>query len=309
MRVWQGHPTVWPSVPGPVAVTIGVLDGVHLGHRSLIRRLDPSLVRTVLTFDPHPIEVLVPGTHPRLLTTIEERVALLEGVGVEQVGVLDLADVRELDPVRFVEEILVERLQVGQVVAGPDFRFGRDRAGDTTLLVELGKRLGFGVDMAPLVIEGDEVVSSSRIRALVEEGRPDRAGAALGSLFRLTGEVIRGDRRGREIGFPTANLEPPPRKALPASGIYAGYATVSGSRHQAAISIGVRPTFGAGRLVVEAYILDFDRDIYGESIVVELAHYLRPELAFATVEDLVERMARDVEETRSLLTGPAGNVG
>ena len=309
MRIWRGHPTVWPAVPGPVAVTIGVLDGVHIGHRSLIRRLDPSLVRTVLTFEPHPVEVLIPGTHPRLLTTLSERVELLAGVGVEQVGVLDLADIRELDPTRFVQEVLVERMGVGQVVAGTDFRFGRNRAGDTTLLTEMGRRYGFVVDLAPLVAGGDEVISSSRIRALVEEGRPAEAAAALGSLFRMTGEVIRGDRRGREIGFPTANMEPPARKALPATGVYAGHATVQGERFTAAINVGVRPTFGGGRLLVESHILDFDRDIYGEEVVVELAQYLRPELRFDRVEDLVDRMTRDVEQTRSSIVGSVGNVG
>jgi riboflavin kinase / FMN adenylyltransferase len=309
MRVWKGHPNTWPVVPGPVAVTIGVLDGVHLGHRSLLKRLDPSLVRTVLTFDPHPVEVLRPGTHPRLLTTVDERLDLLEGAGVDQVGILDLSDIRALDPARFVEEVLVERMGVAQVVAGTDFRFGKDRAGDTDLLIELGKGSGFAVDLAPLVSEGDEVVSSSRIRAMIEEGRPAQAAVALGSLFRLTGEVIRGDGRGREIGFPTANMEPPARKAIPATGVYAGYATVAGERHGAAINVGVRPTFGGGRLLVESYLLDFDRVIYGEEIVVELAHYLRPELRFDRVDDLVDRMGHDVDETRSLLAGSVGNAG
>lgn len=309
MRTWSGHPTVWPPVPGPVAATIGVLDGVHLGHRSLIRRLDPTLVRTVLTFDPHPVEVLIPGTHPRLLTTISERVGLLAGVGVEQVGVLDLADIRDLDPTRFVEEVLVERMGVGQLVAGADFRFGKNRGGDTDLLTELGRRHGFVVDIAPTVTENDQVISSSRIRSLIEEGRPADAAAALGSLFRVTGQVISGDKRGRAIGFPTANMEPPARKVLPAGGVYAGHVTALGERFIAAINIGVRPTFGGGRLLIESHLLDFDRDLYGEEIVVELAQYLRPELHFDRVEDLVDRMAQDVEDTRSLLPGPIGNVG
>ncbi len=308
MRVWDGHPNTWSSVTAPTAVTVGVLDGVHLGHRSLIARLDPGLVRTVLTFEPHPIEVLVPGTHPRLLTTIDERIDLLGEAGVEQVGVLDLADIRELEAPRFVEDVLVERLGVAQLAAGTDFRFGVNRTGDIDLLVEMGRTHGFVVEGVPLMVHDDRVISSSRIRELIEEGRPEEAARALGYQFRVTGTVIHGDGRGKEIGFPTANLEPPARKVLPAIGVYAGYATVEGHRHQAAINIGVRPTFGGGALMVEAHLLDFAGDLYDEQIMVELGRYLRPELHFDSVEELVDQMGRDVEETRTL-PGAMGNVG
>jgi riboflavin kinase / FMN adenylyltransferase len=308
MRVWTGPPQHWPESEGSSAVTIGVLDGVHLGHRSLIERLDPSHLGTVLTFDPHPIEVLRPGTHPRLITTIEERLDLLQGIGIDQAGVLDLDDIRELDPRRFVEEVLVGKVRVAHLITGPDFRFGKDRAGDTDLLAALAPEHGYRYQEIPLMGDGGGVFSSSRIRGLIEEGRPAEAAVALGSRFRVSGEVIRGDRRGSRLGFPTANLAPPERKVVPAAGVYAGYAGVGEARHHAAINVGVRPTFGGGPFLIEAHLLDFDADIYGEEISVELAHFLRPEARFEVVEELVAQMEVDVDQTRALLGDPTSNV-
>lgn len=268
----------------------------------MIRRLDPSLVRTALVFEPHPIEILRPGTHPRLLTTLEERVHLLADAGVDQVGVLDLSDIKEYEPRRFVEEVLIGRLSVRQVVCGPDFRFGKDRTGDSHLLADLGREHGFVVDRAPLVVdENEEAVSSSAIRRLIETGHPDRAAQALGTLFRLTGVVERGDGRGRELGVPTANIELPELKVTPALGVYAGYVRWKDHRYRAAINIGVRPTFGDGRPLVEAHLLDFEGDLYGERIAVELAGYLRPEIKFDSVDELITRMQTDIADTRALL--------
>ena len=304
MIVWKGHPETWPDPGAPTSVTIGVFDGVHLGHRSLISLLDRVHTPTVLTFEPHPVEVLVPGTHPRLLTTIDERIDLLETLGIEQVGVLHLADCRQLPPEDFVTEILVGRLRAAQVVIGADYRFGHDRAGDAALLEKMGRQFGFETVAAPLMETAGGVVSSTRIRDLIAEGRPDEASACLGSLYRVTGEVVHGDRRGRELGFPTANLEPPARKVLPADGVYAGYAVVDGDRLPAAINVGVRPTFGEGHRLVEAFILDFSGDLYGKVIAVEFAHWLRAELRFDTVESLVDQMNEDVERTRTLVGSP-----
>jgi riboflavin kinase / FMN adenylyltransferase len=302
MKVMTGHPSLWPHAAGPTAVTVGVLDGVHLGHRSLIRRLDPALARMVLTFEPHPVEVLRPGTHPRLLTTLEERIELFDGAGVDQVGVLDLNDIKEYEPRRFVTEVLVDRLSAKQVVCGGDFRFGRDRAGDPHLLAEMGKGHGFIVDEAPMIVDdGGSVLSSSAIRLLVETGRIAEANRALGSTFQITGEVVKGDQRGTEMGVPTVNLELPERKVVPLFGVYAGFARWDGRRHNAAINVGVRPTFGGGRPLVEAHILDFEGDLYGKALTVEFARYLRPELRFDTTEELMTQMERDIDETRSLL--------
>ncbi len=300
----DGPPSGWPDPLAPTAVTCGVFDGVHLGHRSLLSHLDQSLLTTVLTFEPHPVEVLVPGTHPRLLTTIDERIELLAAQGIGQVGVLDLADIRHLAPQDFVTEVLVGRLGAAQVVVGADYRFGHDRAGDASLLVEMGPDLGFETVVAPL-LEGDGiVVSSTRIRNLIAEGRPEEAAGALGSLFRITGEVIPGDRRGRELGFPTANIAPPPRKVIPADGVYAGYAVVGESRFPAAVNVGVRPTFGDGDRLIEAYLIDFDADLYGRTIAIEFAQWLRPEARFDTIEELVEGINADVAATKALV----GNV-
>jgi riboflavin kinase / FMN adenylyltransferase len=205
---WEG----WASPAAPTSVTIGVLDGVHRGHRALIDRLDPSLLRTVLTFDPHPVEVLRPGTPPRLVTTIEERVALLGECGVECVGVLHLGEIREQAPEEFVTGVLVDRLGATQLVVGRDFRFGKDRSGDVALLERLAPNLGFELEVIELIAEDGLAVSSSRIRALVEEGKVGEAASLLGRWFALTNTVVDGDKRGRLIGYPTANLRPPDRK-------------------------------------------------------------------------------------------------
>ena len=302
MIVRQGDWEGWEPVPGPTSVTIGVLDGVHLGHQALIARLDDSMTRAVLTFDPHPVEVLRPGTPPRLITTIDERIDLLGKVRVEAVGVLDLGEIKEQSPEEFVERVLVEKLQVGHLVVGEDFRFGKDRAGDVVLLSSAGESLGFEVEPIGLVLDDEFPVSSSRIRGLIETGRMADAGQLLGSWFRLTNTVIGGDQRGREIGYPTANLRPPVRKVIPANGVYSCFAIVDDSRHDAAVNVGVRPTFGGGELLVEAYILDFDDDLYGDQLTLEFVEYIRPELRFSGVDELVARMDQDVDRARAVLS-------
>lgn len=301
MIVRQGPWEAWERLTDPSSVTIGVLDGVHRGHRELLRQLDPSLLRTVLTFDPHPVEVLRPGAAPKLITTIEERIALLEDAGIGCVGVLDLAEIQEQAPEEFVTGILLGKFSVEHLVVGADFRFGKDRAGDVTLLVKMGEDLGYRVDVIELLEVARAPVSSSRIRALIEEGKVAEAAELLGSRFTLTNEVVDGDKRGREIGYPTANLRPPPRKLIPGNGVYACFVTVGEVVHPAAVNVGVRPTFGGDELLIEAYILDFDAEIYGKDLTVEFVRYLRPELAFAGVEDLVERMSVDVDQARSIL--------
>ncbi|HEU4894747.1 MAG TPA: riboflavin biosynthesis protein RibF, partial [Acidimicrobiia bacterium] len=275
----------------------------HRGHRELLGHLDPGMNRTVLTFDPHPVEVLRPGTPPRLLTTIEERVALLDELGVETVGVLDLSEIKDLAAEDFVRDVLVAGLGVGHLVVGEDFRFGRDRTGDVGLLARLGAELDFRVETIGLVAMDGQPVSSSRIRALVEAGDVAAAGDLLGSWFRMENEVVHGDERGRVLGFPTANLRPPGRKVVPANGVYSCFAVVDGHRHDAAVNVGVRPTFGGGELLVEAHLLDFDGDLYGHRLELEFVGYTRPELSFSSVEELVARMGEDVALTREVLAG------
>ncbi|HUG09265.1 MAG TPA: bifunctional riboflavin kinase/FAD synthetase [Acidimicrobiia bacterium] len=302
MKVLKGPWAGWERPAAPTSVTIGVLDGVHRGHRALIDRLEPSMLRTVLTFDPHPVEVLRPGTAPRLITTIEERISLLEATGVEWAGVLDLAEIREQAPEEFVEDVLSGKLGVAHLVVGIDFRFGRDRSGDVPLLQRLAPGLGFVVETIDLVSEDGTPVSSSRIRGLVEEGRVVDAASLLGRWYAMTNTVVDGDKRGGQIGYPTANIRPPGRKVVPRAGVYATFVALGdGTRLDAAVNVGVRPTFGGGELLVEAHILDFSDDIYGREMTVEFVEYLRPELEFAGVEELVDQMGDDVAQTREIL--------
>lgn len=301
MKTLDGPWRDWPAATDRSSVTIGVLDGVHLGHRALLGRLDHSMIRTVLTFDPHPVEVLRPGTPPRLITTIGERIELLDGPGVERVGVLDLTEIKDQTPREFVEGVLIEKLHVGHLVVGEDFRFGKDRSGDVDMLAALGLELGFAVEVMSLVADSEAAVSSSRIRGLIETGKVSAAAALLDSWFTVTNTVVDGDKRGSEIGFPTANIHPPARKVLPARGVYSCFATVHGVRHDAAVNVGVRPTFGGGELLIEAFILDFSEDIYGADLTLEFVEYTRPELKFSGVDALVAQMQRDVAESRSVL--------
>ncbi len=301
MNVLDGPLAGWVPQPPPSILTIGVFDGVHLGHRVVLDRLRAAgATATVLTFDPHPAEVLSPGVDPRLITTIGERITLFEKTGVETVGVLDLSEIRHMEPEQFVAEVLVSRLGVAHMVIGSDFHFGKNRAGDVPFLREAGRRHDFEVEVVDLLDEGG-VITSSRIRSLIEMGQVSAASALLGSRYRLSNEVIHGESRGRSLGFPTANLRPPPRKVIPGHGIYAAFAEIGGESHPAAVNVGVRPTFGGRELLVEAFLLDFDADLYGEMMALEFVEMLRPELAFENAAALVKRMNDDVADVRRIL--------
>lgn len=307
MNVLRGPYEDWDALDSPTAVTVGVFDGLHLGHRTLLERLKArSLPAVVLTFDPHPAEVLAPGTQARLITTIEERIALFEGAGIEVVAVVDLAEIRHLAPEEFVSKVLLSKLGAGHLVVGEDFQFGRDRTGDCEFLIESGRRHGFDVDVVSL-LETEGIISSSRIRHLIESGDVAGASRLLGSRFRLSGEVVPGDRRGKDLGFPTANLKPPERKVIPGNGIYACWAhllserTVGAEKVAAAVNVGTRPTFGGSELLIEAHLLDFDQDIYGTTITLEFVERLRNELEFDSAEDLIEAITSDVEQVRRVL--------
>lgn len=301
MNVLRGPYEDWEALDPPTAVTVGVFDGVHLGHRTLLKRLQArSLPTVVLTFEPHPAEVLAPGIKARLITTIEERLALLEGIGIDVVAVVDLAEIRHLAPEEFVSKILLSKLGAGDVVVGEDFQFGRDRAGDCEFLIEAGRLHGFDVDVVSL-LETEGVISSSRIRHLIEEGDVGGAARLLGSRFRISGEVVPGDRRGKDLGFPTANLRPPDRKVIPGNGIYACWAEIEAGKVAAAVNVGTRPTFGGTELLIEAHLLDFDQDLYGASLTLEFVERLRSELEFDNAEELVEAITSDVAQVRTVL--------
>jgi riboflavin kinase/FMN adenylyltransferase len=301
MRVLRGSYDTWEALAAPTAVSVGVFDGVHLGHRSILERLKArDLPTAVLTFEPHPAEVLAPGTNPRLIATIDERIDLFEAVGIDVVAVVDLAEIRHLAPEQFVERILLSKLGTRHLVVGSDFQFGRDRAGDCDFLIEFGSTHGFDVEVADLV-EAEGVISSTRIRRLIEEGGVADAARLLGSPFRLSGVVVPGDHRGEGLGFPTANLRPPTRKVIPGNGIYAAWAEIEGQQLAAAVNVGTRPTFGGSDLLIEAHLLDFDSDVYGQTLALVFVERLRSEVEFASVDDLVSAIDKDVEQVRRLL--------
>jgi riboflavin kinase/FMN adenylyltransferase len=270
---------------GPRAVALGTFDGVHIGHRRVIETmLAAGPEPTVVTFDPHPRTAL--GNRVELLTTLERRLELLDELGVEATLVVEFTlDLARLEPHEFAEEVL-RRIGAEVVVAGEDFRFGRGRAGDLELL----GRLGFETRPVP-ILDG---VSSTRIRELVAEGGVKDAASLLGRPVEVEGTVVTGDARGGTLGFPTANLAVRPELLVPANGIYAG----SAAEHRAAVSIGTNPHYGGRERRVEAHLLDFSGDLYGQRLVVELWQRLRDEQAFDSEDDLVAQIARDVEAAR-----------
>ncbi len=284
--------------PRPRHVAVGEFDGVHLGHREVIRGAD-----TVLTFEPHPRAVVAPDAAPKLLTPLELKADLLAGLGVRELVVIpfDRAFAAQ-EPQEFIDRVLVERLGAHTVSVGENFRFGHKASGDVELL---RAQDAFETHVARLVELDGEIVSSTHIRGLVVAGDVEQAGRFLGSPFQLRRPVVPGDRRGRRLGYPTANLIPHNALVCPGNGVYACRAAfVEDGEWQwrpAATSVGVRPTFETGRgLLIEAYLLDFEGDLYGRELRVTFLARLRGERRFDSAEALVEQMHRDVEEARAI---------
>ncbi len=298
-------------------MTIGAYDGVHLGHRALLAELraraeSNGLATVVVTFDRHPASVVRPDSAPKLLCDLDQKLELLASAGVDRTVVVRFDEERANETAEhFVAVELVEGLAARLVVVGEDFHFGHGRKGNVTLLNEMGTVAGFAVDGVALASEGPDgpepcdPISSTRIRTLVASGRVEEAAVLLGRPHQVRGPVVTGDRRGgAELGFPTANLDIPETVCLPCPGIYAGwYERPDGSQWKAAVSVGRRPTFyGAdGEVLVEAHLLDFTGDLYGEPARLSFASRLRDERAFETVDALVAQMVRDIEVTRNLL--------
>jgi riboflavin kinase/FMN adenylyltransferase len=279
--------------PRPRRVAVGEFDGVHLGHREVIEGSD-----TVLTFDPHPLQVVRPEAAPKLLTSLDVKAELIEALGVQELVVIPFDErFAQQSPEEFIDHVLIERLRAERVSVGENFRFGRRAAGDPAMLQADGR---FETRVVPLVEVEGEVVSSSHIRGLVLAGEVELASRFLGSPFELRGEVVEGDRRGRTLGFPTANIVPDEALVCPGHGVYAARADGA----CAAVSVGVRPTFGTGRAVlVEAYLIDREADLYGRRLAVQFVERLRGERRFESVEALVEQMRADVQLTREIV-GP-----
>ncbi|HUN33821.1 MAG TPA: bifunctional riboflavin kinase/FAD synthetase [Trebonia sp.] len=312
MYCWYGLDEV-PGDWGRSVVTIGVFDGVHRGHQRDLTRVTEiarlmELPAVVVTFDPHPDEVTRPGSHPAALNSIRRRAELLGGEGADAVCVLPFTlEFSRLGPDEFVRTVLVDRLHAATVVVGEDFRFGHKAAGDVGLLAKLGEKYDFTAEGLPLLATDGETMSSSAIRDMLAAGDVAAAATALGRPHRVEGTVIRGHQRGRDMGFPTANLELPAHTAIPADGIYAGWLSRldadggEAERWPAAISIGTNPTFGENVRTVEAYALDRDDlDLYGVHAAIDFTHRLRGTQRFESVETLIEQMHRDVEQARAL---------
>ncbi|MEJ7650915.1 MAG: bifunctional riboflavin kinase/FAD synthetase [Nakamurella sp.] len=290
----------------PSAVTVGNFDGVHRGHQHVLartRELANGLPVIAVTFVPHPLAVVAPDRAPTRLTTIERRVELLRAAGADEVRILDFSlEMAAWSPQEFVDRVLVEQLSASVVAVGENFRFGAKASGDTTFLREAGERAGFVVDGLGLD-GGTEPYSSTRVRKAVAEGRLRAAAEVLGRPHEVSGIVTKGEQRGRELGFPTANVPVDESYAVPPDGVYAGWLVrAHGERLPAAISVGTNPTFDGVERRVESYVLDLtDLDLYGEAIRVELVDRLRGMVTYEGVDPLITQMHRDVEDTRTTL--------
>jgi riboflavin kinase / FMN adenylyltransferase len=312
---WQGLEDV-PEDWGSSVVTIGVFDGVHRGHQRIVSAAAQAGAElgapvVVITFDPHPAEVTRPGSQPPLLGPIRRRAGLLAAAGADAVCVLPFTyEFSQLGPDEFVRAVLVDRLHARRVVVGENFRFGHRAAGDVALLAELGEKYDFGAEGVPLLTDGGVIISSSRIRARLADGDVEGANRDLGRPHRVEGVVVRGQQRGRALGFPTANLEAPSRTVVPADGVYAGWlARLDAGGHEAerwpaAISVGTNPTFDGRERTVEAYALDRDDlDLYGVHVAVDFVARLRGMVRYESAAALAEQMGHDVDEARALIVG------
>jgi len=307
---WRGLEEV-PGDWGRSVVTIGSFDGVHQGHQLIIGRTvqrarELGVSSVVVTFDPHPSEVVRPGSHPPLLAPHHRRAELMGELGVDAVLVLPFTlAFSQLPPEDFVRQVLVEALHAEFVVEGPNFRFGHRASGNVELLAELGGQYGFNVDVLDLTVTGSlgeaTPFSSTLARRLVAEGDVSGAAEVLGRPHRVEGTVVRGAQRGRELGYPTANVQPLSHTAIPADGVYAGWLSADGERMPAAISVGTNPTFDGTHRTVEAYAIDrIGLDLYGLHASVDFLAYLRGMEKFDTIEALMDRMADDVKQAREL---------
>lgn len=305
-----------PTVKATV-VTVGTFDGMHRGHRDVVQRLvdraaAAELPSLLVTFDPHPLEVVNPAAAPLLLTSREEKIEILAETGLDYVAVVPFTrQLADYSAEEFVELVLRGRFRMRELLIGYDHGFGRSRAGDVTVLQSLGRRDGFDVQVVDAVEAPDgHSISSTAIRRSVAGGDLDRAADSLGRLYSVGGKVTRGDQRGRQLGFPTINLVPPPRKLLPPEGVYAARVQTPRGTFGAMVNLGPRPTFGDSSVGIEAYLFDTDVDLYGAHVRIELVSRLRDTRKFPDATALVEQIKRDETAARAALTvlSVAGNV-
>jgi riboflavin kinase / FMN adenylyltransferase len=296
-----------PSPEGSTVVTVGFFDGVHIGHRAVIARTvslarERGLPSIAVTFDRHPREVFAPGTEPRQLTSPGRKAELIAALGVDTLLILAFTEEFSRVPAdEFAKQILVDNLRAEHVVVGENFTFGHKALGNVETLIDLGRTLGFGAEGVPLLEVGGRAVSSTAIRQALADGDVLWPRLALGRRYRVDGRVGEGAGRGRTLGWPTANLDLPPKMLLPGKGVYAGTATLPAGRWTAAINVGTNPTFGVEPLHLEAFLLDFDADIRGEEMSVEFWERVSAEERFDSVEALVEKIGADVRRTREIV--------
>ncbi|WP_369215740.1 bifunctional riboflavin kinase/FAD synthetase [Streptomyces flavofungini] len=311
MQRWRGLEDI-PQDWGRSVVTIGSYDGVHRGHQLIIGRAverarQLGVPAVVVTFDPHPSEVVRPGSHPPLLAPHHRRAELMADLGVDALLILPFtAEFSKLSPADFVVKVLVDKLHARVVVEGPNFRFGHKAAGNVGLLAELGHTYDYEVDLVDLYVSGaaggGEPFSSTLTRRLVAEGDVTGAAEILGRPHRVEGVVVRGAQRGRELGFPTANVETLPHTAIPADGVYAGWLHAQGEAMPAAISVGTNPTFDGTERTVEAYAIDrVGLDLYGLHVAVDFLAFVRGQAKFDSIDTLLVAMADDVKRSRELI--------
>ena len=306
MKIFKTSRALARIVRGPI-LTLGNFDGLHLGHRKIIskvseraRRLDSPSV--VYTFEPHPLKVVAPSMSPPMIVDAVAKAALVEALGIDFMVIAEFTkEFAAKHPRAFVEEEIVP-LRPREVWVGHDFSFGKAKAGTVDYLRHLGEEFGFTVRVIPAYMKGGEVVSSSRIRKLVSVGRLAEAASLLGRNFSMSGRVVKGRNIGKELGFPTANLATV-TELIPADGVYAARATLSGKRHGAIVNIGVAPTFGGKARCVEVHILGFRDNIYGKKIEVEFVRRLRGERAFKSKEALITQIRKDSAQAAKILAG------
>ncbi|MEV0965466.1 MULTISPECIES: bifunctional riboflavin kinase/FAD synthetase [unclassified Streptomyces] len=310
MQRWRGLEDI-PQDWGRSVVTIGSYDGVHRGHQLIIGRAvdrarELGVPSVVVTFDPHPSEVVRPGSHPPLLAPHHRRAELMAELGVDAVLILPFtSEFSKLSPADFIVKVLVDKLHARAVIEGPNFRFGHRAAGNVDFLTELGRTYDYEVEVVDLFVRGaaggGEPFSSTLARRLIAEGDVEGAAEILGRPHRVEGVVVRGAQRGRELGYPTANVETLPHTAIPADGVYAGWLTAGGERMPAAISVGTNPQFDGTERTVEAYAIDrVGLDLYGLHVAVDFLAYVRGMARFESVEALLDAIATDVKRAREL---------
>ncbi|SFM74794.1 FMN adenylyltransferase /riboflavin kinase [Pseudonocardia ammonioxydans] len=311
---WRGLEAVPPGW-GRCVVTVGVFDGVHRGHRKLIARAVErararGLPAVVVTFDPHPAELVRPGAHPARLSTLDRRAELVAEAGADVFCVIPFTEqLSRMAPAGFAHEVLVDRLHAAVVVVGSNFTFGHKAAGDVEMLTELGRRFGFSCEAVDLMTDDEVTFSSTYIRSCIDAGAVRDAAHALGRWHRVDGVIVHGHKRGRDLGFPTANVACPPHTAVPADGVYAGWFLIGDRKLMGAVSVGTNPTFSGRVRTVEVYVLDVDEDFYGHEVGVEFVARLRGQENYDGIEALVAQMGRDVARCREILTATGDATG